>query len=921
MFYSQNKLRAAPAALLSIFIVSSILPGIAIADFRVMPARKAIAAEDKKAPVEGTKFQANSNQELLRILQRAGFEIFSDNMRSKMLLTTVLLALSIGNTADRATEQTIESMKSPKKENLFSWRNVRLNGMGYISGMSISPVAPYDVYIRADIGGAYRYDRKNERWIPLMDMFSSSFSGGSVGVESIAADPVNPSRVYAVVKSVSGVSNNGSKKVNTYAGEVLVSNDRGKTWNPTGLVKHGIYVGPNDEYRNETGERLAIDPNDPNIIYFASRRHGLWKKEKQKDWTALKGGLPNPSSLPMTVTNIEKSACNSEPSASSSTNNKKENPSPGFTFVVFDKTTGKPGNPTPTLYVGIHGSGVWQSKNAGKSWRNIGGRQDPLRAIVASDGTLYVNYGTYGENNKTGGIAKFQNGRCWDITPDTKNRVYAAVSVQSDRPTVAMAISDRMVYRTKDGGKSWQHIEMAMGSKDPNYPDAPVNSSAPEYFLSYASEGAASIVIDPSNPQKVWWTNGWGVARTDNADSEKPVYTWVQENLNELAATMVRVPPKALSDGGAELVIASQDMIGFRVSSRNQVPKNKINPVGIPVNPATKSWANPNWDVYPVPFPHVATGTSLDYAYTKPNYMAIVGFHNWQGYWPIHGYSSDNGKTWKAFESFPVGKNSSSEYPSGGQIAISPTNPLNMVWAPSWGPSTHYTMDGGKTWKPALTNTGETLPNSWGNRIHPYVTSYILTADKADSEGKTFYYFDGTAFYYSKDSGATWTKSKTGDFPSLILRPIILSNPLKPGDVWLSFQRNPEDIQPNPLYQSIDGGQTFSKVKSVDSSELIAFGKGDKDIPAIYLFGRVNGAQKDTLYKSADMGKTWKAISDPQTLQFPAGYWMEGDMRQRNIVYVATLGRGVMVGELQSSQTFNIFKFTKNLVDSVIKLF
>lgn len=245
--------------------------------------------------------------------------------------------------------------------------------------------------------------------------------------------------------------------------------------------------------------------------------------------------------------------------------------------------------------------------------------------------------------------------------------------------------------------------------------------------------------------------------------------------------------------------------------------------MGIPVNPATKSWANPNWDVYPIPFPHVATGTSLDYAYTKPNYMAVVGFHNWQGFWPIHGYSSDNGKTWKAFESFPVGKDSSSEYASGGQIAISPTNPLNMVWAPTWGPSTHYTMDGGKTWKPALTNNGEPLPNSWGNRIHPYVSSYIVTADKADSEGKTFYYFDGTAFYYSKDGGTIWTKSKAGDFPSLILRPIILSNPLKPGDVWLSFQRNPEDIQRNPLYRSIDGGQTFSKVKSVDSSETRCF--------------------------------------------------------------------------------------------------
>ncbi|MEC4814813.1 MAG: sialidase family protein [Scytonema sp. PMC 1069.18] len=949
MFYPQSRLRTAPAALLSLFLVSSISPAIAkspsvevttdtvkpkklidntVTDLREMSGKKAIAYQDdsvkrkletrflgpqlpltdkywsasnnKKAPVQQTKVQEYSKEQLLKSLQGAGSEIFSDSMTTKMALATVMLALVI----DRATEQTIENINRPEQTNLFSWRNVRLNGMGYICGMSISPVAPYDVYIRADIGGAYRYDRRNQRWIPLMDMFSSSFSGGSVGVESVAADPVNPYRVYAVVNSVSGVSQNKeNKKVNTYAGEVLVSNNRGKTWVSTGLAKHGIYVGPNDDYRNETGERLAIDPNNPKIIYFASRKHGLWRKEEQKDWTSVKGGLPALDTLPVLL--------NKE---------KEKKPGPGFTFVVFDKTTGKPGNPTLTLYVGVYGSGVWESKNAGKSWINIGDRKDPFRAAVASDGTLYVTYGTYGENNKrTGSIAKFQNGKWRDITPDRKNRVYAAINVQPDRPTVAMAVSDQMVYRTEDGGKSWQRIEMAMGSKDPNFPNASVNSSAPGYFLSYASTGAASIVIDPSNPQQVWWTNGWGVARTDNADSKKPVYTWVQENLNELAATMVRVPPKPLSDGGAELIIAAMDMIGFRVSSRDQVPDNKINPKQIPVHPASKSLANPNWDVYPVPFPHVASGTSLDYAYTKPDYMAIVGFHNWQGYWPIHGYSSNNGKTWKAFESFPVGKDKS-EYASGGQIAMSPTNPLNLVWSPTWGPSTHYTMDGGKTWKPSLTTNKKPLPDSWGNRINPYLTSYILTGDKADPKGKTFYYFDGSAFYYSQDGGATWTKSKAKNFPHRILRPIILSNPLKQGDVWISFPHNPEDRQRNPLYRSTDGGKTFSKVKSVDSSELIAFGKGEtNNIPAIYLFGRVNRAQKDTMYKSEDMGKTWTAISAPETLQFPAAYWMEGDMRQGNIVYVAMVGRGVMVGEIQDYKIFDVLNFTKNIVDFVIK--
>ena len=41
--------------------------------------------------------------------------------------------------------------------------------------MSIAPVKPYDVYVRTDAGGAYRFDRKNKKWLPLMDMFDSNF--------------------------------------------------------------------------------------------------------------------------------------------------------------------------------------------------------------------------------------------------------------------------------------------------------------------------------------------------------------------------------------------------------------------------------------------------------------------------------------------------------------------------------------------------------------------------------------------------------------------------------------------------------------------------------------------------------------------------------------------------------------------------
>ncbi|MGI2907169.1 hypothetical protein [Tolypothrix sp. VBCCA 56010] len=34
---------------------------------------------------------------------------------------------------------------------------------------AIAPQSPYDVYIRTDIGGAYRFIRQTNQWLPLCD--------------------------------------------------------------------------------------------------------------------------------------------------------------------------------------------------------------------------------------------------------------------------------------------------------------------------------------------------------------------------------------------------------------------------------------------------------------------------------------------------------------------------------------------------------------------------------------------------------------------------------------------------------------------------------------------------------------------------------------------------------------------------------
>ena len=79
-------------------------------------------------------------------------------------------------------------------------------------------------------------------------------------IESIAADPVDADVVHAAV----GVHRGDP-------GAMLRSSDRGETWTRTEVP---FRMGGNEDGRG-LGERLAIDPNDNQILYFGSRHDGL----------------------------------------------------------------------------------------------------------------------------------------------------------------------------------------------------------------------------------------------------------------------------------------------------------------------------------------------------------------------------------------------------------------------------------------------------------------------------------------------------------------------------------------------------------------------------------------------------------------------------------------------------------------------
>jgi hypothetical protein len=174
------------------------------------------------------------------------------------------------------------------------------------------------------MGGAYIRNKTTLEWEPITDWVSPD-EWNLLGIESIATDPVDTNRVYIAA----GTYTNSWTTMNGY---ILRSDDYGKTWERTELP---FKFGGNMPGRS-VGERLMIDPNSNNILYFAARSgNGLWKStDYGKTWAKVSsftnvGNYVEDPSFEYTADNL------------------------GLCLVTFDSKKGTKGTPTKDIYVGV----------------------------------------------------------------------------------------------------------------------------------------------------------------------------------------------------------------------------------------------------------------------------------------------------------------------------------------------------------------------------------------------------------------------------------------------------------------------------------------------------------------------------------------------------------------------------------------
>jgi xyloglucan-specific exo-beta-1,4-glucanase len=741
----------------------------------------------------------------------------------------------------------------------YTWKNVQILGGGFISGIVFNQTQPGLVYVRTDIGGAYRQDPATKRWIPLTDWISAD-DWNLTGIASLATDPVNPNIVYlaAGTYTIDWTSQNGA---------ILKSTDQGATWSGVFLP---FKLGGNMPGRG-CGERLVIDPNKNNILYLAAPSgNGLWKSvDSGATWSKV-NSFPNPG------TYIE------DPTFPYTGDVQ------GLFWVAFDKRTGTPGNATQTLYVGVAdktGPSIYRSTDGGATWAAIPGQPVgflPHKGVLDPvNGVLYVAYsdngGPYG--GLLGDVWKLNlaNGAWTRISPipsDNPNGDnyfgYSGLSIDRQNPNTVMVTGysswwpDTMIWRSVNGGATWSRIWD--WTRYPNrsfrytqditaapwllWPAAPTCSGGgrpgaevnPK--LGWMTE---ALEIDPFNRDRFFYGTGatlYGSTNLtvwDQSGSSQIGIKVMAQGIEETAVIDLISPPS-----GAPLISALGDIRGFRHNNLDTPPSAQ--------------------------FSKLSSSTSLDFAELSPSYIVRVGNGDSDNCEKSCAISSDGGTTWTVPTAQPAG------ITGGGRVAVSATGGGKFIWSPE-GIGIQYTANGGKNWAAA---TG--VP--YGSTARAYVAADRLNAAK-------FYAFVDGTFYVSTDTGHTFAARAATGFPLDHVK--IKAVPGREGDIWLVGGAS---WQQYGLWHSTDSGVTFTKLANVPEADNIGFGKAatGQTYPALYISARIGGIYG--VYRSIDAGGTWVRIND-DTHQFGTlgQTAITGDPRTFGRVYLSTNGRGIIYGD------------------------
>jgi len=321
-----------------------------------------------------------------------------------------------------------------------------------------------------------------------------------------------------------------------------------------------------------------------------------------------------------------------------------------------------------TYYFGATGGGVWKTTDAGERWENVsdgtfGGSIGAVAVAPSDANVVYVGGGekTWRGNVSSGdGVWKSTDaGATWTFCGLPDSRHVARIRVHPKDPDIAFAAvmghlsgpnDERGVYRTKDGGKTWQQV-----------------------LFANAHAGAVDLCLAPDDPDTLYaatwravrlpWTfesggDGSGLWKsTDGGDSWQPLHGRRGMPKGTLGICGVAVSPADATRVYAQ--VEAEDGGLFRSDD------------------AGETWQKVNDDRKLRQRAWYYTHVFADPEHKDTVYVLNVQMHR----------STDGGETFEAVRT---------PHSDNHDLWIDPKDPLRMIEGNDGG--ANVSIDGGKTW-------------------------------------------------------------------------------------------------------------------------------------------------------------------------------------------------------------------------------
>lgn len=794
----------------------------------------------------------------------------------------------------------------------YTYKSIPVPGGGFVTGFVFHPLVKDILYCRTDIGGCYRYDFTARSWVSLIDHATDPGVWETYPL-AIALDRNNPDFVYTMV---------GLSPVH----KIGFSANRGQSWTYFDAPAIDEDGHTTDFHGNApgraTGERLVVDPFNPDILYMGTPHHGLWKTTNRcRTWQHLDFGLAGkPSETGISLVEISPLHGSAETGA----------------FRVVVACNGKSSSPDGN----IRGQSLYYSKDGGKSFEPLVGEPTPVlggaadhpgyvgqRACFQGD-ELYVSYASWNVGWSSwdsfgcdlglasdGALFRFgfaADGTLTEARDITPPRLHAAVPGQELPPgyrlghgisglsacpakpgtLVCSTVTARpdVIWRSLDGGTTWKAI---MAGLEIGKIDFTVPYQKPEH------NGNASLIhwmsdlkINPFDPDMAVFNTGAGIFSThtlSRADQGGTVdWECFSTGVEETVHLNVYSPPA----GEARVIDIIGDYGAFVFTDLDKPAPNTI------ADHRKNRWI---------------TGMNADFPDSNPDFIAIAPRGNWTR--TTSGglvVSQDQGRSWEQLPS-PRGLGddldklvdyiADTANVTAGWTAVS-ADGRTIVWGLGLPLYSRYQVCShnlGKTWKRCriVDMAGKDL----GGEDFPFK----VMADRTDPE--LFYGLGdnskGGGFFVSTDRGESFhqLEAPTG-FPARNLAGIdseqhyeIRPEPGKTGIIY--FAMLAEGLW-KVTYDKEARRLVGERVSHTgDFIKRIGFGKeapGSR-MKTFFTSGTIGGVYG--FYRSLDEGRTWTRINDDQH-QYGDIRSISGDPRSFGRIYVATGTRGLVYGDPDS---------------------